>query len=128
MDPPRPPNMNPLLHWGHEGIIRGFHFLDCLGGLGSLLSYFDWTASCEAQVILPLALGDGSAAAQVAATLQRSSLKGSFREQVCYGLTCSSRRTPKWLASDFLGGKLVMAITIGGSERSGRLLHTWVFP
>ena len=29
------PNMNPLLHWGNQGIIRGFHFLDPLGGLGS---------------------------------------------------------------------------------------------
>ena len=28
------PNMNPLLHWGNKGIIRGFHFLDPLGGLG----------------------------------------------------------------------------------------------
>ena len=31
-----PPNMNPLIHWGNKGIIiRGFHFLDPLGGLGS---------------------------------------------------------------------------------------------
>ena len=29
-----PPNMNPVLHWGTWGIIRGFHFLDPLGGLG----------------------------------------------------------------------------------------------
>ena len=28
--------MNPLLHWGNKGIIRGFHFLDPLGGVGSL--------------------------------------------------------------------------------------------
>ena len=28
------PNMNPLLHCGNWGIIRGFHFLDPLGGLG----------------------------------------------------------------------------------------------
>ena len=28
-----PPNMNPLLHWGDKGIIRGFHFLDPVGGL-----------------------------------------------------------------------------------------------
>ena len=33
MDPP--PHMNPLLHWGNCGIIRGFHFLDPLGGLGN---------------------------------------------------------------------------------------------
>ena len=25
------PNMNPLLHWGNKGLIRGFHFLDPLG-------------------------------------------------------------------------------------------------
>ena len=29
-----PPNVNPLLHWGTKGIIKGFHFLDPLGGLG----------------------------------------------------------------------------------------------
>ena len=29
------PNMNPLLHWGNWGTIRGFHFLDPLGGLGN---------------------------------------------------------------------------------------------
>ena len=29
-----PPNMNPLLHWGNWGIMRGFHFLDPSGGLG----------------------------------------------------------------------------------------------
>ena len=33
--PPPPPNMNPLLHWGSKWIIRGFLFLDSLGGLGS---------------------------------------------------------------------------------------------
>ena len=32
MEPP--PNMSPLLHWGNWGIIRRFHFLDPLGGLG----------------------------------------------------------------------------------------------
>ena len=26
--------MNPLLHWGNQGIIKGFHLLDPLGGLG----------------------------------------------------------------------------------------------
>ena len=26
--------MVPLLHWGTEGIIEGFHLLDPLGGLG----------------------------------------------------------------------------------------------
>ena len=26
--------MNPLLHWGNWGIIRGFDLLDILGGLG----------------------------------------------------------------------------------------------
>ena len=31
------PNMKPLLHWGNQGIIRGLHFLDPLGGLGSTL-------------------------------------------------------------------------------------------
>ena len=30
-----PPKMNPLLHWGNYRIIRGFHFLDPFGGLGS---------------------------------------------------------------------------------------------
>ena len=34
-----PPNMSPLLHWGNEGIIRGFHFLDPLGGLGLWASW-----------------------------------------------------------------------------------------
>ena len=29
-----PPNMNPLLHRGNWGIIRGLHFLDPLAGLG----------------------------------------------------------------------------------------------
>ena len=29
--------MNPLLHWGNYRIIRGFHFLDPLGGLGQRL-------------------------------------------------------------------------------------------
>ena len=29
--------MNPLLHWGNSGIIKGFHFLDPLGGLGLVL-------------------------------------------------------------------------------------------
>ena len=28
--------MNPLLHWGNKGIIRGLHFLDPLGGPGWL--------------------------------------------------------------------------------------------
>ena len=27
--------MNPLLHWGNSGIIKGFHSLDPQGGLGS---------------------------------------------------------------------------------------------
>ena len=26
--------MNPLLHRGNKGVIRGFHVLDALGGLG----------------------------------------------------------------------------------------------
>ena len=30
-----PPKMNPLLYCGSYRIIRGFHFLDPLGGLGS---------------------------------------------------------------------------------------------
>ena len=31
-----PPKMAPLLHRGTYGISKGFHFLDPLGGLGSL--------------------------------------------------------------------------------------------
>ena len=31
---PPSPNMNPLLHWGNQGFIRGFVFWDPLPGLG----------------------------------------------------------------------------------------------
>ena len=37
-----PPNMNPLLHWGNKGIIRGFHFLDPLGGLGNFFGALEF--------------------------------------------------------------------------------------
>ena len=31
---PPHPNLNPVLHRGNQGIIRGFHFMVPLGGLG----------------------------------------------------------------------------------------------
>ena len=33
--------MNPLLHGANWGIIRGFHFLDPLGGLGIYYNRYD---------------------------------------------------------------------------------------
>ena len=44
--------MNPLLHWGNKGIIRGFHSLDPLGGLGRQCSILVRT---QAQTVCRLA-------------------------------------------------------------------------
>ena len=45
------PNMNPLLHSGNKGIIRGFHCLDPLGGLGKRFKAVDlrWDLNVSVQ-------------------------------------------------------------------------------
>ena len=39
--------MHPLLHWGNQGIIRGFHVLDPLGSLALITGF--WAASLQRQ-------------------------------------------------------------------------------
>ena len=46
--------MNPLLHWGNKGIIRGFLFLDPLGGLGVRLISLLSLATLLMAAIVPL--------------------------------------------------------------------------